>query len=204
MNFSAFKEGGQLPKSKPSIYVRGSEVFDLNKMYPDLKHTAAAFGWDTKGNDEPAEVDIYVLLADSAGRITNPSAQVLFFGQKSQQGIHFADAGKLQNDSSDNAKVCMDLDSIPHEITSILFYAGIFRASEREQDFGMLKDVYIRLLDEDNDGRELLRFPLGETDKGTASVRLARLERSGDGWLFEACGNGMEYSDLNDIIANLS
>lgn len=44
MNFSAFKEGGQLPKSKPSIYVRGSEVFDLNKMYPDLKHAAAAFG----------------------------------------------------------------------------------------------------------------------------------------------------------------
>lgn len=204
MNFSAFKEGGQLPKSKPSIYVRGSEVFDLNKMYPDLKHAAAAFGWDAKGDDKTAEVDVYVLLADSAGRITNPSVQVLFFGQKSQQGIHFADAGEFQNGSVDNAKVCMDLDSIPRETASILFYAGIFRASERGQDFGMLKDVYIRLLDEDNDDRELFRFPLGEMDKGTASIRIAKLERFGSGWRFEACGNGMEYSDLNDIIANLS
>ena len=71
----------------------------------------------------------------------------------------------------------------------IAFTATIYDATTRRQNFGMVKDAYIRVADE-NSGQELIRFNLGDQFEVETAIVVGELYRHKGNWKFNAIGAG--------------
>ena len=64
----------------------------------------------------------------------------------------------------------------------------------------MVDNSYVRLLDAENNEKELCRFNLKEDGSTSTSVIFAELYKVGSEWEFKAVGEG-RIADLNGILA---
>ena len=70
----------------------------------------------------------------------------------------------------------------------------IDEALTQKLHFGMLQNVYLRILD-DRDGREILSYPLGNAFENVTSMTLGELYLHQGQWKFNPVGNGV-HMDL--------
>lgn len=70
-----------------------------------------------------------------------------------------------------------------------MFVVTIDNYEERHQNFGMVENAYVRLLDETSD-REIARYDLTEDLPIEISLTFCELVRQADGWHFETIGVG--------------
>lgn len=78
---------------------------------------------------------------------------------------------------------------MPAAVDRIAFTVTIYDADARVQNFGMVENAYIRILNQDS-GEELCRFDLGEDFSTETAVVAGELYRYGDEWKFSAVGSG--------------
>ena len=64
----------------------------------------------------------------------------------------------------------------------------------------MIDNSYVRLLDAENNEKELCRYNLKEDGSTSTSVIFAELYKAGSEWEFKAVGEG-RIADLNGILA---
>ena len=83
----------------------------------------------------------------------------------------------------------MDLSKVPENISKIDFTVTIYDAETRNQNFGQVSNAYIHVLDETN-GKELVRFDLGEDFSVETAVVVGELYRHNGEWKFNAIGSG--------------
>lgn len=74
------------------------------------------------------------------------------------------------------------------------FVLTIDEALTQKLHFGMLQNVYLRILD-DRDGREILSYPLGNAFENVTSMTLGELYLHQGQWKFNPVGNGV-HMDL--------
>lgn len=120
-----------------------------------------------------------------------------------QEGIYLEEDNLTGNDDDDDGdaeRIHIDLKAIPQDVQAILFCVNIFEAPKRRQTFGAVRDAYIRLLDEDDNERELLRFKLTEQASNSTAVVFEKLFRQNGGWTFDAIGENHMVSDLNGLL----
>ena len=89
---------------------------------------------------------------------------------------------------------------IRNDIAKIIFVVTIHNAQLKRQTFGMVENSYVRLLDAENDEKEVCRFNLKENGSTVTSVIFAELYRDGNEWRFKAIGDG-KIADLNGILS---
>ena len=84
----------------------------------------------------------------------------------------------------------------------IVFVVTIHEAEERGQNFGQVRNSFIRVYDLDT-LEEIARFNLGEDFTSETGVQAGRLYRDGSTWHFEALGLGVKggLEELLDIYA---
>ena len=179
------------------------DILDLTKMAPSLKNVIVGCGWDVNdtGGDN-YDLDISAFLLDKNGKVRNPAIHVVFFNAPSQQGI-FSEGDNLTgsgDDGEDDERIHVNLDEIASDVDSIVFQVNIYNAMEKRQTFGMVKNSYIRLLDSDNNDKELARFALKEDAASSTAVTFAKLFRTRNGWSFEAIGQTLVVKDLNQLL----
>lgn len=78
---------------------------------------------------------------------------------------------------------------LPDLIKEIIFTATIYKAEERRQNFGQVRNSYIRIYDAKNN-TEIARYDLDEDFSIETAVEFGRLYRHNGEWKFEAIGNG--------------
>lgn len=64
----------------------------------------------------------------------------------------------------------------------------------------MVDNSYVRLLDVENNEKEICKFNLKENGSTATSIIFANLYRDGLEWQFKALGEGM-IADLNGVLA---
>ena len=64
---------------------------------------------------------------------------------------------------------------------------SIYDAGSRSQDFGMISDAFIRIVNLD-DNREIARYDLAEKFSGETCIIFGELERQKGNWSFKAVG----------------
>ena len=126
------------------------------------------FGWHT--NDSRCDVDASAFLLGESGRVLSDEGFV-FYGQQT---------------SSDG--------SVRFQPSKIVFVLTIDEALTQKLHFGMLQNVYLRILD-DRDGREILSYPLGNAFENVTSMTLGELYLHQGQWKFNPVGNGV-HMDL--------
>ncbi len=76
-----------------------------------------------------------------------------------------------------------------NEIQEILFVVTIHDAINRRQNFGQVRNSYIRIVDHSN-GQEIAKYELGEDFSIETAVEFGRLYKRDGKWKFEASGIG--------------
>ncbi len=183
-----------------------------------LVHIRVGLGWDEAqpakssggflsslfGSNEkslPIDCDASVLLCGTNGKLisTDPKKCCVFFGNLS----HPSGAIKHQGDNltgegeGDDEVIMVDLSRIPAEIEKLIFVINIYDGHARNQHFGMIRNAYVRLVDND-DKKEFCRFDLNEQYDGCTGIVVGAIYRKNGVWKFSAMGEKVKNADRLD------
>ena len=176
-----------------------NDILDLTKRNPGLKKVSLGAGWDIANNGLDYDLDIAAFLLDSNNKF-NTVSNIIFFNNKESQGISLAGDNRTGAGEGDDERIRIDLESIPAHVQKIVFVVTIHEAQVKRQTFGMVENSYVRLVDLENNKREICRFNLKENGSTATSVIFAELNRKGSEWQFKAIGEG-KIADLNGVLA---
>ena len=176
-----------------------NDILDLTKRNPGLKKVMLGAGWDTSNSGSDFDLDIAAFLLDANNKF-NTVSNVIFFNNKAGRGITLGGDNRTGAGEGDDETINIELDNIDPSIVKIVFVVTIHEAMAKRQTFGMINNSYVRLVDLEQNGKELCRFNLKENGSTATSVIFAELYRNGAEWQFKAVGEG-KIADLNGVLA---
>lgn len=145
------------------------------------------------------DCDASVFMLNKDGKITS-NKSLIYFGNKNSscnsvihQGDNLTGAG-----SGDDEVINVDLSRIPSDIERLVFVVNIYQAKSRKQDFGMIENAFIRILD-DSKKEELIRFNLTDNFSGLTSLVVGEIYRNNGEWKFNAIGDGTRDDGLSEL-----
>ena len=95
----------------------------------------------------------------------------------------------MSSDGDDDEAIEIDLSKVSLDVNEILFVVTIADFEVRKQNFGQVKNSYIRIVDNSN-GQEIAKYELDEDFSIETGVEFGRLYRRNGQWKFEASGIG--------------
>lgn len=155
-----------------------------------LTKIVVGLGWDVNRYDGGAQFDLdaAAFMLANTGKVRS-SDDFIFYNQKKGPGIEHMGDNRTGEGEGDDEVVNVDLTAIPADIEKISFTVTIDQAEERKQNFGMVENSYIRVLDGAT-GTELVKYDLGEDFSIETAVVVADLYRHNGEWKFNAIGSG--------------
>ncbi|MHA4812210.1 TerD family protein [Flavitalea flava] len=158
-----------------------------------LSKISVGLGWDpNEGTGYDFDLDASAFMIDPNRLLPSDNFFVFFNNLYSPDGalMHTGDDpdGK-HSDGSDDESIKVDLSKVDARIQEILFVVTIHEAIPRRQNYGQVRNSYIRIVDEVN-GTEFAKYELGEDFSIETAVEFGRLYRRDGKWKFEASGIG--------------
>ena len=146
--------------------------------------------WDEARYDggSPFDLDASVFMCDGSGKVTKES-NFIFYNNKKAPGIEHMGDNRTGTGDGDDEVIKIDLSALEPDVEKIAFTVTIDQADARKQNFGMVENSGIRILDEAT-GTELLRYDLGEDYSIETAVVVAELYKNNGEWKFNAIGSG--------------
>lgn len=172
---------------------KGQRV-DLTKNNPGLSRILVGLGWDVKKYDGGYDFDLdaaaFVLGVN--GKVLSDSDFVFYNNLKHSSGAvqHMGDNLTGAGDGDDE-QIKVDLSKLPGNADKVAFTVTIYDAETRKQNFGQVSNAFIHIYDEAN-GKELIRYDLGEDFSVETAVVVGELYRQGGEWKFNAIGSGFK------------
>ena len=164
----------------------------LNKEAPGLKKILIGLGWDTNASDTGADFDLdaSVFLLDSNAKVANEKDFVFYNNLSSSDGsvVHTGDNRTGEGDGDDES-IKVDLSKISSSIKEIAIVVTIHEAAQRKQNFGMVRNAFIRLVN-DETNTEIVRYDLEEDYSTETGLLFGRLYFKDNEWKFSAVGTG--------------
>ena len=110
------------------------------------------------------------------------------------QGDNLTGAG-----DGDDEQIMVDLSRLPAQYERIVILVSIYKASERNQHFGMIKNAFVRLVDARNNNemciytnKELCIYNLSENYQGMTAMVFGEVYRYNGEWKFNAIGQPLQ------------
>ena len=169
---------------------KGGNV-NLSKEAPGLKHLNFGLGWDVRTTDGAAfDLDCSVLVLGENGKVLSDAHFVFYNNPKDPSGgvTHGGD-NRTGEGEGDDESVSVELTKLTPDIARIVFVVTIYDAEARKQNFGMVRNAYIRAVNVDG-GAELTRYDLSEDFSTETALIFGELYRYGADWKFKAVGQG--------------
>lgn len=169
---------------------KGGNV-SLSKEAPGLKAVRVGLGWDTRVTDGSGfDLDASVFLLNEAGQVRSDVDFVFYNNKLGANGAVEHQGDNLTGEGSgDDETVSVNLDTLPADIAKISFAVTIHEAEARRQNFGMVSNAFIRVLNADG-GTEIARYDLSEDASTETAMIFGDLYRHGGEWKFKAIGQG--------------
>lgn len=162
------------------------EIKQLNKV-------AVGLGWNpNEGSGEDFDLDASAFMLGSNCKTPKDEFFVFYNNPKSPDGAVESsgdDTTGGNSDGGDDETLFVDLNKVDSQIQEIVFSATIHHAEERRQNFGQVRNSYIRIYNQDTN-EEIARYDLDEDFSIETAVEFGRLYRRNGEWKFEALGNG--------------
>lgn len=190
-----------------AINLKKGQRISLTKEDPSLQQIMCGLGWDVApksggffGGNKQFDLDSSVLCLDTNKKLLDVK-NIIYFGNLrhssgaiAHQGDNLTGAGE-----GDDEIINIDLPLIPPNIVYLLFAINIYKCNERRQDFGMVENAFVRMVNR-NSNQELARYNLsGEEYQGMTGMILAEVYRHNEEWKMAAVGNGFKIATLADI-----
>ena len=168
-----------------SLNLKKGMSLDLAK-HANLKNVRFGLGWKA-GNGENFDLDATAILLNSRG-VVNDAQDVIFYNQlDTNRGVKSLGDNKVGSynnvGATDDETIIVDTTKVPSSTQEILFVVTIYDAVRRNQNFGMVKEAYIKVYNDDS-GEELARYSLDEKYSLQISCEVAKLVKTAYGWEF--------------------
>ncbi|AWH85702.1 chemical-damaging agent resistance protein C [Flavobacterium album] len=157
-------------------------------------------GWDsnTSNTGDAFDVDASIFVLGANGKLVSDNHFVFYNNLSTPDGAVTHTGDNLTGDGDgDDEKVIVDLSKISGDVAEITFVVTIHKAAERRQNFGQIRNSFIRIVDTNN--TELVKYELDEDFSIETAVEFGRIYKRNDEWKFEAVGNGMK-GGLQDFL----
>lgn len=196
-----------------SISLKKGQKVSLTKENAGLSTVLVGLGWDEAkrsgggflssllgGGSANIDCDASALLLKD-GKIKEIKDVVYFANLKHLSGavVHLGDnltgAGE-----GDDEQIIVELNKLPQEYDRIVFVVNIYNAVKRKQDFGMIENAFIRLVD-GRDNREICKYNLNEDYTGNTAMVFGEVYRHDGDWKFNAIGQATKDANLDQLIA---
>ena len=158
-----------------------------------LSKVSVGLGWDpNQGTGYDFDLDASAFMVGANHKLPNDNYFVFYNNQKSPDGAVESTGDDLtggNSDGGDDETILVDLSKVDGSIGEIVFTATIYKAEERKQNFGQVRNSYIRIYNQLTN-EEIARYDLDEDFSVETAVEFGRLYRHGGEWKFEAMGLG--------------
>ena len=194
-----------------SVSLQKGQKVSLTKDNAGLGTVVAGLGWDEVkkkggflggllggGGQAEIDCDASALLLQNGklmdkkgiiffGNLTHPSGTVRHMGD------NLTGAG-----DGDDEQIVIDLANVPAEYDRIVLVVNIYQAVQRRQNFGMIENAFIRIVDGRNN-KEMCRYSLTDDYSGMTAMVFGEIYRHGGEWKFNAVGQGTNDPGLGEL-----
>lgn len=197
-----------------SINLQKGQKIDLTKGNSSLSRVMVGLGWDEaqpdsgkpkgflsglfSGNQE-IDCDAMAFLLNNEGKIVSSKDVVYYNNLKHNskciihQGDNLTGAG-----DGDDEQIMVDLSNLPAKYERVVVLVSIYKADEKKQHFGMIKNAFIRLVDM-NTNKEICIYNLSENYDGVTALIFGELYRHNGEWKFNAIGQPLKIWKVSEI-----
>jgi stress response protein SCP2 len=199
-----------------AINLTKGQTIVLDKSEYNLSRLVMGLGWDVAekkrsglggifGGGKRANFDLdgYAILLQANETLPKQNYQedVIYYGHltnREQTVCHSGD-NLTGEGAGDDEQITLFLNNIPEKYEKVILGVSIYKASERQQDFGMVNNAFVRAVDAS--GKEIAKYSLsGEaTYHGKISMLMGEVYRHQGQWKFRALGNPLDV-DLAGVI----
>lgn len=197
-----------------AVNLQKGQKVDLRKADgSSLKRVVVGLGWDEAeksgksgglfssllgGGIQNIDCDASAFLCKN-GKLADLSDVVYFGNLKHKSGSVLHTGDNLTGEGEgDDEQIIVDFTKLPGDYNKIVFVVNIYKAVERKQHFGMIKNAFIRIVDAENN-TELCKYNLSENyDSMTAMIFGEIYLRNGQ-WKFNAIGQATKDPGLGDL-----
>ena len=176
-----------------SISLSKGANISLDKEEPGLTKIIIGLGWDTRSTDgEDFDLDASAFLLGESGKVRGDHDFIFYNQLRSSDGSveHTGDNRTGEGDGDDES-LSVDLSRVPADIHRIVVGVTIHEAEARRQNFGMVQNAFIRIVNAVTD-REITRYDLAEDSSVETALIFGEVYRNGADWKFRAVGQGFK------------
>lgn len=194
-NVSLQKSVVQQQAANATDPVTAQQLTQLADALPEdgLTHVRICLGWNprtTTGVD--FDLDAAALLLNASGKVASDADFVYFNNLQSPCGNIKHNGDNLTGEGEgDDEEIEVNLAGLTADVDKIVIPVSIYDAENRQQNFGQVRDAYIRLVKVDGNV-ELARFDLSEDAATEATMTFGELYRNNGSWKFRAVGQGYD------------
>jgi len=165
---------------------------NLSKEAPGLTAIQVGLGWDTNKYDTAGafDLDASVSLLNESGKLVSDTGFVFYNNPKDASGsVEHTGDNRTGEGAGDDETVKVNLATVPADVKTIRFAVTIHEADERKQNFGMIDNAYIRIINPETN-TEIARYDLTEDFSTETCVIPGEFYRHNADWKFKAVGAG--------------
>lgn len=183
----------------------------MTKSNPALNNITVGLGWDEAQQSggglfgglfsaKPASIDCDASVILLQGDRFVDKKDVVYFGHlKSEDGAVIHQGDNLTGaGEGDDEVIKVTLNRVSQKYNKMVFVVNIYQAHKRNQDFGMIRNAFIRIMDDS--GMEIARYNLTDNYQGMTGLVAGELYRHDNEWKFAAVGSGMNVANLSEML----
>ena len=151
-------------------------------------------GWDTNANTTGTDFDLdasIFMLGDNQ-KLVADEYFVFYNNLKSPDNcVEHTGDNRTGDGDGDDEEIIVDLSKANAAVKEICVVVTIHEAESRRQNFGQVRNSFIRILDAATK-TEILKYELEEDFSIETAIEFGRIYKKEDTWKFEAVGTGMK------------
>lgn len=160
----------------------------------NLPKFVVGLGWDANASStgQDFDLDASVFVLGENKKLLTDSHFVFYNNLTSPDGAVEHTGDNLTGDGEgDDESIKIDLSKINPNATELCFVVTIHDAENRKQNFGQVRNSFVRVYNPDTK-EEILKYELEEDFSIETAVEFGRLYKRNGEWKFEAVGVGQK------------
>lgn len=175
-----------------AINLSKGQNISLAKEAPSLKKAGIGLGWDTNKTDTGGayDLDASIFMLGANGKIPSEKFFVFYNNPQSPDGAVVTQGdNRTGKGEGDDETINIELGKVDSSVQEIIFVVTIHEAEQRRQNFGQVRNSFIRLYDLESN-TEVAKYELDEDFSRETAIEFGRLYRKDSDWRFQAVGQG--------------
>ena len=179
-----------------AISLQKGQRISLDKVAPSLNAAFIGLGWDVNitdtGND--FDLDASVFLLNSQEKLISDKHFIFYnnlISPDADKSVKHMGDNLTGEGEGDDEVIIVDLRKIPENVERIVVTVTIHEADKRKQNFGQVRNAFVRLVDVETKD-EVLRYDLEEDFSIETALIMTEIYRKNSEWRMNAVGSGYQ------------